>query len=66
MDKRCLNEKEAALYIGMSCSFLRQDRTNGFRQCRTRGPNFIKVGKMVRYLKEDLDDWLDSCRQKHH
>ena len=27
----CLTEKEAAEYIGMSRSFLRQDRMHGFR-----------------------------------
>jgi hypothetical protein len=39
----------------MSCAFLWQDRVNGYRENRTPGPNFIKIGRAVRYLKEDLD-----------
>lgn len=61
-EKRGFKEREAAQYIGMSCSFLRQDRMNGFRKQRTPGPNYIKIGKSVRYLKEDLDAWLEHRR----
>lgn len=61
-NKRGFTEQEAAQYIGMSRSFLRQDRMNGFRKQRTPGPNFVKIGKSVRYLKEDLDAWLESYR----
>lgn len=60
MNKRSLTEKEAAEYIGMSCSFLRQDRMNGFRQNRTPGPNYIRIGRAVRYLREELDKWLEE------
>jgi hypothetical protein len=42
----------------MSRGFLRQDRMNGFRKNRTPGPNYVKIGKIIRYLKEDLDNWL--------
>jgi predicted DNA-binding transcriptional regulator AlpA len=60
MNKRSLTEKEAAEYIGMSCSFLRQDRMNGFRQNRTPGPNYVRIGRAVRYLREELDKWLET------
>lgn len=60
MEKRSFKEKEAAEYIGMSCAFLRQDRMNGIRKNRTRGPKPIKIGRSVRYLKEELDAWLDA------
>ena len=46
----------------MSQSFLRQDRMNGARKNRTPGPNYVKIGRSIRYLKEDLDYWLDSHR----
>ena len=62
MNKRSLTEKEAAEYIGMSCSFLRQDRMNGLRKNRTPGPNFIKIGRTIRYLREELDKWLEMYR----
>jgi len=58
MIKNTLTEKEAAEYIGMSPSFLRQDRMNGYRINRTPGPRFLKIGRSIRYLKEDLEAWL--------
>lgn len=59
---RSFTEQEAASYIRMSRSFLRQDRMNGFRKNRTPGPNYIKVGRSIRYLREDLDAWLEQYR----
>ena len=57
-----LTEKEAAEYICMSRSFLSQDRMNGHRANRTPGPAFLKIGRSIRYRKEDLDDWLKQHR----
>jgi predicted DNA-binding transcriptional regulator AlpA len=57
-----LTEKEAAKYIRMSRSFLSQDRMNGQRENRTRGPRYMKLGRSVRYHKDDLDDWLNKNR----
>jgi len=57
--KRMLTEKVAAEYIGMSQSFLRQDRMNGHRQNRTKGPNATKVGRRrILYDIEELNRWL--------
>jgi predicted DNA-binding transcriptional regulator AlpA len=61
---RLLTEKQAALYIGMSRSFLRQSRMNGRRQNRTSGPPFLKIGRKVLYLAEDLDAWLLEHRHE--
>ena len=61
--RRSLTEIEAAAYIGMSPSFLRQSRTNGDRVNRTPGPKYIKIGRAVRYFKEDLDAWLEAHRR---
>ncbi|HAU0791357.1 TPA: helix-turn-helix domain-containing protein [Legionella pneumophila] len=63
MDKRVFKEVEAANYICMSRSFLSQDRVNGTLKNRTPGPKFIKIGRSIRYLKEDLDIWLDEQRK---
>lgn len=57
-----LTEPDAARYIGMSEQFLRQDRMNGPRHNRTLGPPFIKIGRSVRYLIDDLDSWLREHR----
>ena len=61
---RLLTEKQAAPYIGMSRSFLRQSRMNGKRQNRTAGPPFLKIGRKVLYLAEDLDTWLLEHRHE--
>ena len=58
--RRCLTEKEAAHYIGMSVSFLRRDRMEGMVGKSTPGPKWLKIGRSVRYLKEELDRWLES------
>ncbi len=60
---RLMTEKEAAPYIGMSRSFLRQSRMNGKREIRTPGPPYLKIGRKVLYLVEDLDDWLMEHRR---
>lgn len=67
--KRAYTEQETATYICMSRSFLRQSRMEGHRKNRTDAPPFIKIGRAVRYLKEDLDQWLEShskCEQLSH
>ncbi|GAA6170812.1 hypothetical protein NBRC116592_04820 [Colwellia sp. KU-HH00111] len=63
---RVLSEIETAEYIGMSRSFLRQSRMEGNRENRTPAPPFIKIGRSVRYLVEDLDSWLDSFYKQSH
>ena len=62
MEKRVFKEVEAAGYICMSRSFLSQDRVNGVLANRTPGPKYIKIGRAIRYLKDDLDLWLDQRR----
>jgi predicted DNA-binding transcriptional regulator AlpA len=66
IDKRAYTEQETASYIGMSRSFLRQARMDGNRKGRTIAPPFIKIGRAVRYLKEDLDAWLDNQTKLTH
>jgi predicted DNA-binding transcriptional regulator AlpA len=58
--KRGFTEQEAAEYLCMSRSYLRQDRMNGIRRNRTPGPNYLKIGRTIRYLKEELDKWLEA------
>lgn len=60
--QNALTEKQAAAYIGMSVPYLRIDRMNGHREGRTPGPPFVKIGRAVRYLRRDLDQWLDDHR----
>ena len=63
--KRAFTEEETAHYTATSRSFLRQSRMDGHREKRTPGPRYIKVGaRMIRYLREDLDAWLEACREE--
>jgi excisionase family DNA binding protein len=62
MEKKLLNEPEAAEYISMSRSYLRQARMDGIRKNRTPGPPFVRVGRSIRYLKDDLDQWIHKNR----
>ena len=64
--KRALTEQETAQYIGMSRSFLRQSRMEGNRDNRTPAPPFIKIGRAVRYIIEDLDNWLNAFNRLEH
>lgn len=64
IEKRGYNEREAALYLGVSVSYLRHDRCHGAIHKRTPGPVFVQLGRSVRYLKEDLDTWLNKHRVK--
>ncbi len=63
---RAISEIEAAKYIGMSRSFLAQARMDGNRDKRTPAPPFIKIGRSVRYLREDLDAWLNEFSRLEH
>ena len=58
MFKKLYTEKEASAYLGMSRSYLRQDRMNGKFKNRTPGPDFCRFGGMIRYTQEALDKWI--------
>jgi len=50
-----LKETEAADYLNCAPITLAKDRCE-----RTLGIPFYKLGRSVRYKKEDLDAWMDS------
>ncbi len=58
MAPNSISSKPAADYIGMSESWLRKTRMEGYSE----GPPFCKIGKAVRYLTSDLDAWLNARR----
>jgi excisionase family DNA binding protein len=47
-----LTEREVAKQIKVSLASLRKWRLE------RRGPQFVKVGALVRYRSEDLEEWL--------
>lgn len=52
-----LTPAEAAQYLRMTTAALAQDRYLG------RGIPFVKYGKRVRYLRQDVLDYLTANRQ---
>jgi hypothetical protein len=48
--------RDACRYLGLSYKTLATQRSKGI------GPPYMKVGKAVFYKRNDLDDWLQSCR----
>ena len=57
-----LNECDAAKYINVSRSYLRHSRVRGSTKC-VDAPPFVRIGKSIRYLPEDLDSWLAARRR---
>lgn len=54
LEDRLLNPRETAAYLGSSVSALSQYRALGI------GPEYFKIGKMVRYRKSDINKWLEQ------
>lgn len=63
MEKRGYTEIETAQYLGVSRATLRTGRMEGKRGKRMTTPPFVKVGRKVIYLRDDLDRWLEENRQ---
>jgi len=52
-----LTEAEAAARLGLKVATLRAWRHQG------RGPAYVRLGRAIRYLSSDIDDFLHSNRQ---
>ena len=59
MSNKALSEEEAALFLGVSQSFLAK------RRCyRDDGPPYVKYGgKRIVYLRADLENWRAGHRR---
>ena len=55
-DSNILNERQAASALGCSIGLLRKWRLLG------RGPAYLKIGRLVRYLEADINSFLDAHR----
>ncbi len=51
-----LTETEAATRLGLKVATLRAWRNQG------RGPAYVRLGRAIRYLSTDLDEFLQSNR----
>lgn len=59
-----LSEKEAAVLLGVSLSFLRKSRSEGARKGRTEAPRFVRVGGRCLYRRADLEDWVAALESR--
>jgi predicted DNA-binding transcriptional regulator AlpA len=50
-----MSRRDAAIYLDMSPRNLERFAHEG------GGPNFVKLGRLVRYRQADLDAWIASC-----
>ena len=64
LEKKLFTLAEAAKYLAVSESFLRKDCSEGPRKNRTPGPDPVKIGDMIRYTREDLDEWIDKHKRQ--
>ena len=55
-DSNLLNERQAAQILGCSVALIRKWRLLG------RGPAYCKIGRLVRYRREDIDEFLEAHR----
>lgn len=62
--KRGFSSKEAAVYLGISESALRQSRMDGPREGRLPPPPYVRLGRKIVYLKDEMDQWIDRLRGK--
>ena len=59
---RTLSESDASVYLGVSRIALRQGRSAGRREKRMPPPPYVKLGRKILYLRDDLDHWLEMYR----
>ncbi|HAR38571.1 MAG TPA: DNA-binding protein [Porphyromonadaceae bacterium] len=64
VDRRGYSEEEAAYYLGLSRASLRQGRMEGRRENRLPPPPYVRLGRKILYLKDDLDRWLEENRHE--
>lgn len=57
--RKCLVERQAADYLGYRPSTLRQSRWSG-TLAGAPAPQYIRIGRSIRYRVEDLDRWLEK------
>jgi len=63
--KPTMDTNEAADYLGVSDEWLKKARQTGCINGHPV-PMFIKIGRKVKYLKHDLDSYLDSLKKHEH
>lgn len=55
MQPETVTTADAAIFLGVKANTLEIWRS------QKRGPKFVKIGRLVRYRRKDLDAFLDEC-----
>lgn len=55
--QRFLSQKQVAYMLGVSVRTLEGHRLVGI------GPQFVRIGRLVRYREADVDEWASSLRR---
>jgi predicted DNA-binding transcriptional regulator AlpA len=58
LDNKIINEEEAAEILSIGTETLRNLRRS------RKGPVFLKIGKSVRYIMSDIEDYVERARVK--
>ena len=59
-----LNQKQAALVLGVSESYLATARSTGRKEGRTPAPDFERIDGKIRYHREDLKKWAQNLKRR--
>ncbi len=54
-EKRLISRTEVEEHFGVSKRFLELAAMKG------EGPRFVRIGRTVRYRREDIEEWIESC-----
>lgn len=60
MEKKVFNTIEAGKYLAVPEGSLRRSRMENGVLLGVPPPKHINIGRTVRYLKKDLDDWINQ------
>lgn len=63
ISKSLLSNLEAADYLSLSFRTLNNSRHTGIL-CGRKAPAYLKIGKTIRYKKQNLDEWLTQFNQQ--
>jgi len=59
-DPQLLNTQKAAELIGATYHVLRISRSSGEIYRGVKAPKHVKMGRAVRYRRQDLDEWISQ------
>ncbi len=62
-ENETLTEEQAAEFLGVAPGTLRNARCKSWRG-KISSPRFFRIGKLIRYAKIDLVEWLQNQREK--